>query len=169
MVHNLKAWLERSHGQMDFYLSQVMSGHGAFNAYLFRMRLADSPECANCDTRGRDDDAWHTLFECPAFTQQREEAMTALQEMGEQPLTPESLVPTLLRSRAGWDLVAAFVASVMRSKMESARERQRNVAVEQRPMPDLAIPPVPAADDRLNSEEEEEAIGDPGLYLSSSP
>ncbi len=41
LLHNLDAWLE-SHGQMNFYLTQVMSGHGALNAYLFRMKLADS-------------------------------------------------------------------------------------------------------------------------------
>jgi len=149
---------------MDFYLTQVMTGHGAFNAYLFRLRLAESPECSNCVTQGRDDDAWHTLFECPAFTQQSEEAMTALQEMGEQPLTPDTMVPTLLRSEAGWDRIAAFVASVMRSKMESAWERQR-AAAHQRPMPDLAIPPVPVADSRM----EEEEVDDPGLQWTSSP
>ena len=104
------------------------------------MRLADSPEYTNCDTRGRDYDVWHTLFECPAFTQQREEAMATLQEMSKEPLTPESLVPTLLRSKARWDLVAAFVASVMRSKIESAREWQRNIAIDRHPMPDLTIP-----------------------------
>ncbi len=52
LIHNLDAWLEKVHGQMNFYLTQVMSGHGAFNTYLFRMKLADSPDCSNCDRRG---------------------------------------------------------------------------------------------------------------------
>ncbi len=55
--------LGRGHEQMDFYLTQVMSSHVAFSAYLFRMKLAESLECA----RGRDDDARRTLFECLAF------------------------------------------------------------------------------------------------------
>ncbi len=59
LTRNLDAWLERAHGQMNFYLMQVMSGHRAFNAYLFRMKLVESPECSNCDRKGRDDDAWH--------------------------------------------------------------------------------------------------------------
>ncbi len=66
-LHNLEAWLERGHGHINFYLVQVMSGHGAFNAYLFRMQLVESLECTNCDRRGRDDDAWHTLFEYTVF------------------------------------------------------------------------------------------------------
>ncbi len=62
LIHNLKAWLERGHGQMNFYLTQVISGHGAFNVYLFHMKLVESPKCANCGRRGWDDDAWQILF-----------------------------------------------------------------------------------------------------------
>ncbi len=39
--------------------------------------------------------------------------MTALQEIVEQPLTPDSLVPIMLKSADGWDQVAAFVALTM--------------------------------------------------------
>ncbi len=67
LTHNLKVKLERCHGQTNFYLTQVMSGHRAFNVYLFHMKLAKSPECTNCDRRWWDDDAWLTLFECLAF------------------------------------------------------------------------------------------------------
>ncbi len=69
---------------MNFYLTQVMSGRAAFNTYLFRMKLVESPECINCDRRGRDDDAWRTLFECTAFQLYWEDTMTTLQKMGGQ-------------------------------------------------------------------------------------
>ncbi len=52
LIHNLEVWLERGHGQINFYLTQVMSGNGVFNAYQFPMKLAESPECTNCDRRG---------------------------------------------------------------------------------------------------------------------
>ncbi len=51
--------------------------------------------------------------------------MTTLQEMGEEPLTPDSLVLIMLRSVEGWDHVAALVALTMRHKIELACERQR--------------------------------------------
>ncbi len=35
LLHDLKTRLERGHGQTNFYLTQVMSSHGAFNTYLF--------------------------------------------------------------------------------------------------------------------------------------
>ncbi len=47
--------------------------------------------------------------------------MTALEKMGELPLTPDSLVPIILKSAEGWDQMAAFVALTMRRKMESGR------------------------------------------------
>ncbi len=108
----------------------------------FRMKLAESPECTNCDRRGRDDDAWHTLFECPAFQRYPEDVMTTLQKKGEQPLTLDSLVTIMLKSTAGWDQVAAFVALTIHRKIEIVRERQKRpiAAATQHLMPDLAIP-----------------------------
>ncbi len=74
------------HGQMDFYLILVMSSHGTFNTYPFHVRLAESPKCANCNWRGRGDDAWRTLFKGSSFQPYQEDLMTILQEIGEQPL-----------------------------------------------------------------------------------
>ncbi len=82
------------------------------------------PECTNCDRTGRDDDAWHILFGCTAFQLYQKDAMTTVQKMGEQPLTPDSLVSIMLKSTDGWDEVATFVALTMRCKMEIVQERQ---------------------------------------------
>ncbi len=69
--------------------------------------------------------------------------MTTLQDMGEQPLTPDSLVLIMLKSADGWDQVAAFVTLTMRCKMEIVREWQRGpiAAATQHPISDLAIAP----------------------------
>ncbi len=37
---------------MNFYLTQVMSGHGAFNTYLFHMKLVDSPSAPTAIQEG---------------------------------------------------------------------------------------------------------------------
>ncbi len=115
------------------------------------------------DRRGRDDDAWHTLFECPAFQLYWEEAMTALEKMGEPPLTPDSLVSIMLKSAEGWDQVAAFVALTMRRKMEIAWERPI-VATTQHPMPDLSIPPTRFCRQQPSKEAED----DPGRSTSET-
>ncbi len=53
LIRNLYTWLERGHGQMNFYLTQVMSSHGAFNAYLFRMKLAESSSAPTAIEKGK--------------------------------------------------------------------------------------------------------------------
>ncbi len=94
---------------------------GVQRLFIPHMKLAESPECTNCDRRGRDD-AWHTQFECPVFQLYWEDVMTNLQQMGDQPFTPNSLVLIMLKSTDGWDQVAAFVALTMHRKMKIAQE-----------------------------------------------
>ncbi|KAH8241747.1 hypothetical protein KR026_007999, partial [Drosophila bipectinata] len=36
LIPNLRRWVLRSHGQVNFYLTQVLSGHGCFRQYLKR-------------------------------------------------------------------------------------------------------------------------------------
>ncbi len=62
------------------------------------------------------------MFESPAFQPFEEDVMTIVQEMGEKPLTRGSLVLVMLRSAEG-DQVAAFVALIMRYKMELVWEQ----------------------------------------------
>ncbi len=52
LIRNLDGWLEKVHGQMNLYLTQLMSGHGEFIAYLFRMKLVEGLDCCNYNRRG---------------------------------------------------------------------------------------------------------------------
>ncbi|KAH8335101.1 hypothetical protein KR074_007231, partial [Drosophila pseudoananassae] len=36
LVPDLKKWLQRSHGEVNFWLTQVLSGHGCFRCYLYK-------------------------------------------------------------------------------------------------------------------------------------
>ncbi len=82
--------------------------------------------------------------------------MTALQEMGEQPLTVDSLVPITLKIADGWDQVTAFVTLTMRCKMEIMWERQRRpiATATQRPMPDLASTQPPPSRSPLTTQQQ---------------
>ncbi len=109
----------------DGLLPQVMHGHGAYNAYLFPMKLVQSLERANYVRRGQDDDdAGHTLFACPAFQLFQEDVMTTLQEMVEKPLH-QIVWSQSCQSTKIWDQVATFVAMTMRHKMKLVQVQQR--------------------------------------------
>ncbi len=67
--------------------------------------------------------------------------MTTQHEMDKQPLTLDSLVPIMLKSVHGWDLVATFVTLTIRHKIEMEPQRWLIAAATQHPMPDHVIPP----------------------------
>ena len=125
LICNLEQWMNRSHGQMNFHLTQVMSGHGCFNAYLHRMRIKAGPECSHCDY-GWNDGPQHTLFECEAWLCEREELVQTLSKLGiQEPLETETLVPIMLRSAEAWKAVSTFASKIMKMKMDAERARQR--------------------------------------------
>ena len=125
LIRDLDGWMNRGHGQLNFHLTQVLSGHGCFNEYLFRMKKVDSPSCSHC-SRGRNDGPLHTLFECKAWRQDRCELVRSLEEIGvDEELAPATLVPIMLHSAAAWDRVSAFACAVMKKKMDHEWARQR--------------------------------------------
>ncbi|XP_017474738.1 PREDICTED: uncharacterized protein LOC108365260 [Rhagoletis zephyria] len=63
-IPNLVSWLDRMHGEVDFYLSQFFSGHGCFKAYLFKFKHEHDPYCDFC-RNGVEEDVHHVFFECP--------------------------------------------------------------------------------------------------------
>jgi len=74
LICDLDQWMSRSHGQMNFHLTQVLSGHGCFNEYLHRVRIKAGPEYSHCTDR-RNDELQHTLFECEAWQRQWKELL----------------------------------------------------------------------------------------------
>ncbi|CAH2217041.1 jg22316 [Pararge aegeria aegeria] len=63
-------WIQREHGSLSFRLVQVMTGHGCFGHYLYRVaRREPTPSCHECGAT--DDTAQHTLEECRRWDPQR--------------------------------------------------------------------------------------------------
>jgi len=110
--------MNQGHDELNFHLTQVMSGHGCFNQYLHKMGIKESPVCSHCD-QGWDDDPRHALFECEAWQRERSELVQSLEEIGEEEYTVESLVPIMLRSEEGWNLVSGFTATIMKKMMDA--------------------------------------------------
>lgn len=69
LVPNVEAWCNRRHGELEFHMTQVMSGHGCFGTYLQRIRKEATSSCHHCVCLV--DDAAHTLLECPAWDAER--------------------------------------------------------------------------------------------------
>ncbi|KPU77521.1 uncharacterized protein Dana_GF27522 [Drosophila ananassae] len=78
-------WTGRKHGEVDFYLTQALSGHGCFRSYLKRFGHEREDGCPSCG-RGVMKDAYHVLFDCWRFDEER----TNLEESLEETFLPVS-------------------------------------------------------------------------------
>ena len=123
LIEDLKPWVQRPHGGLSFHLTQLLTGHGCFAAYLHRFQKITTSECLHC---GADvDDAAHTISDCPAWSEERNRLIDAI---GVPTASPDTMVRTMLESREGWTAWAEFARTVMSKKEEADRERQRLAA-----------------------------------------
>ncbi|KAH8245664.1 hypothetical protein KR032_004909, partial [Drosophila birchii] len=119
LIPDISSWVSRRHGEVDFYLTQVLSGHGCFRSHLKRFGHDEEDNCPAC-CAGVVEDAQHVLFECYRFHHEREELEAVVGKL----LTAENFVPTMLGSEEGWDAIAKFVASVLQSLRSLEKTRR---------------------------------------------
>lgn len=62
LIPDLHTWLDRGHGSIDHYVTQFLSGLGAFGHYLHRFKSRHTPKCF-CNKK-IDDTPKHTFFKC---------------------------------------------------------------------------------------------------------
>lgn len=118
LIPNVEKWVNRRHGDVDYFITQALTNHGCFNAYLWKIQKLDSPQCSLCGAES--DDAQHTLFECDAFENWRRQLVG---EVGLE-LTPDNLIDAMLEEKWKWEMIAAYVRRVMTTKCDEERRRQ---------------------------------------------
>lgn len=107
LIPDVKSWVERKHGDIEFYMTQFLSGHGAFRGYLHRFGLNDSPFCPCC--HDLIEDAEHVFFICPRFSSQRNFLRGQLStEIG-----VGNIIQLMMDSSLSWGCVANFVRLVL--------------------------------------------------------
>lgn len=90
LLPDLRRWLNRPREVVTTYhLTQLLTGHGCFGAYLARIGRVPSPRCPYCGDP--DDTVFHTFFDCHIWEDSRAPTVVLLG----QPVVPE-MVQTLL-------------------------------------------------------------------------
>lgn len=113
LIPDVVRWIGRNHGELDFYLTQFLSGHGDFQAYLCRMHLSNTSDCRYC---GEEDTPDHTVLECDRWYQLRR---TYLLELGDT--TMDNFVDVMLESARKWELVKGMVREILSRKKHEGR------------------------------------------------
>lgn len=120
LIPDIRRWTARKTGAVDYFLTQFLSGHGCFRAYLHRMRRADSSDCPYC---GLEDTPAHVALECERWDRERRRMF---EESGGE-TDERGLVERMFRSGEGWGVVAAYLRRVLAAKEREERGREGRV------------------------------------------
>ena len=74
---------------MNYHVTQFLSGHDTFNAYLHRFKRRDSAECRYC---GDVETMEHVVFECPQLHENRHELQVEI----DRTITPNNVIHVML-------------------------------------------------------------------------
>jgi hypothetical protein len=116
LIPNVRKWVERKHGQVSYWLTQFLTGHGSFGVYLKRIGKRATDTCPYCDDR---DDACHTVFSCSHWEEDREQCWT---ETGVQ--TPATIVDVMIGSERHWNSITHMISTIMNKKVIDERRLQ---------------------------------------------
>lgn len=95
----------------------MITGHGCFNQFSFRIRWTESPTYSHCEAGAENIDQ-HILTICPAWETERNDLIGADLNLG-------SLFEGIIASCEKWLALASFCEKVMIAKEKEERERQR--------------------------------------------
>ncbi|XP_075234126.1 uncharacterized protein LOC142331956 [Lycorma delicatula] len=110
LITNLDMRLDRAYGEVEYYTTQMLTGHGCFEEYLFRFGRRRSSICMYCPAV---DTAEHTLFYRPYWTERRRAADI-------RGLNSNGFLGFLLTSSDNWRKFEDFARLVLREKDEEA-------------------------------------------------
>lgn len=120
-IKNVAIWDNRPYGQTNYHLTQALSGHGCYQAYLHKYKRTEKPNCRYCNDPI--DDAEHTIFKCDAWEAQRRRLRT----ITNTDIGSNNIIQTMLTNKDNWDAVNEFMNTVMGKKEEDERLIQRQM------------------------------------------
>lgn len=109
LIPIIETWVNRTHGDCDYHLTQFLSGHGGYRKYLYRFGHDDSPMCPTCDAV---EDTEHAVFYCSRFNEWRTDIPD-----------PSTVISCMLLSADVWETITTLVIKIQRElrKIEADR------------------------------------------------
>uniref|UniRef100_A0ABD2XP53 Reverse transcriptase domain-containing protein n=1 Tax=Trichogramma kaykai TaxID=54128 RepID=A0ABD2XP53_9HYME len=93
LIPNISLWIDRRHGEVDYHLTQLLTGHGYFKHHSQRYDHNASAGCPACPNTV--ENAEHVFFHCTRFEEGREKLHRQLQEVAR----PENIVQLMLADK----------------------------------------------------------------------
>lgn len=117
----LGEWFQRRHGRLSFRLTQILSGHGCFGRYLYRVaRREASPVCHQCSFA--EDTAQHALEACPGGAEPRRSLIAVVGS----DLSLSAIIAQMVDDERSWEAMASFCEIIVSEREAEERERERD-------------------------------------------
>lgn len=124
MIPTLDEWIEREEGELSFEMSQMITGHGVFKHYLWRMGKENNPECRYCGAAHQDN--IHVLTNCPKWSDERMLLRAGLCLGFDETLKIKNISVKIIENLRKWKAFETFSRTVIRKMMEDERNEERN-------------------------------------------
>ena len=111
-------WMERKFGEVNCYLTQLLSAHGYFCKYLFKMEQMRRPNCIYNDVSI--DDAERIFFHCEIWRLERGNLVPIV-----GPCITENFCNVILSSEENSNRMARYTEALLKSKKFDMDERIR--------------------------------------------
>lgn len=117
LIPDINKWTNCPHRTIDFYLTQVLTGHGCFGSYLHRIGKKTDDICFFCE---QSDSPEHSIFHCPRWIEQR---LRCEATIGQQ-LSVGNFCVMMVSSKANWTAIHSLIVDIMKLKSEEERYRE---------------------------------------------
>ena len=118
LIKNLCQWRNRKHGEINYHLTQLFTGHGIFRNYLKRFAVAETENCWYCEETDSPD---HTFFKCRTSVNARRDLNT---KMGQE-INADNIVENMLKSKTNWSEIETYVTTILKKKIAKQKEMQQ--------------------------------------------
>ncbi|KAI8122657.1 Retrovirus-related Pol polyprotein from type-1 retrotransposable element R1 2 [Lucilia cuprina] len=119
LIPKIEPWVLRCHGEVKYYLTQFLTGHGGYRCYLYKFGLDTTPNCPYCKTQT--EDAEHVMFCCPRF----ENARLSIEIVIGRVINVANIIDVAMEKEENWDVVCSFIKEV-HEKLR-VKEKQRKL------------------------------------------
>lgn len=118
LIPEVQRWMERKGGNVDHFITQLLTGHGCFNSYRHeKLRKIESSKCRYCEGV---DTVEHTFFECPRWSTWREEARL---ETGHN-FNTDNVIEVMMGRQRQWSIIAGLCKKILTIKLRDERAEE---------------------------------------------
>lgn len=115
LIQDIRPWLERKHGETNYYLTQALTNHGSFAHYIHRIGKLEHSDCKTCK---QEDTAEHAIFKCKKFTEERQKC----EKETEEHLNKHNFMTQMLESEKKWKIIEEYINTIIRKKEQEERD-----------------------------------------------